>query len=187
MTSIGFGFADPSAGFRRLFDISSKSLRNLPLMLGGSSLGASDRWDNEALQILDAVTGAIVEEPPRSDPPAAAAVGAGYIVGPASTGAWIGKEGQIATMSPGGWRFVAPADGLSALVRSNRLRAEYFAGSWEIGVTRTASVEIGGEQLLSAPAGAIAPPTGGATVDVQARTAIDQLLTALRGHGLIAE
>ena len=38
MTSIGFGRADPVAGFRRLFDISSQSLRNLPLMLGGSRL-----------------------------------------------------------------------------------------------------------------------------------------------------
>jgi hypothetical protein len=35
---------DPLAGFRRLFDISSKSLRNLPLMHGGSSLGASMGW-----------------------------------------------------------------------------------------------------------------------------------------------
>jgi hypothetical protein len=32
----------PPAGFRRLFDIGSQLLRNLPSMLGGSSLGASD-------------------------------------------------------------------------------------------------------------------------------------------------
>ena len=80
---------------------------------------------------------------------------------------------------------LAPVDGLSALVRSNRLRAEYFGGAWEVGVARAASIEIGGEQLLGPQAPAIASPSGGATVDAEARAAIDQLLTMLRGHGLI--
>jgi hypothetical protein len=143
--------------------------------------------DNEALQILDAATSAIVEEPPRNDPPASPSEGTSYIVGAAPTGAWSGKAGQIATMSAGGWRFLEPADGLSALVRSSRLRAEYFAGSWEIGVARAARVEIGGEQVLALQSVAIASPSGGTTVDVQARAAIDQMLDMLRGHGLIAD
>ena len=140
-----------------------------------------------ALQILDATLSAIVEEPPRNNPPASASEGLSYIVGGAPTGAWAGKAGQVATMSAGGWRFLAPVDGLSALVRSNRLRAEYFGGSWEIGVARAARVEIGGEQLLSSQAAAIASPGGGATVDTEARAAISQILSMLRGHGLIAE
>ena len=142
---------------------------------------------NEALQILDAATSAVVEEPPRNDPPASASEGTSYIVGAAPTGLWSGKAGQMATMSAGGWRFLAPVDGLSALVRSNRLRAEYFAGAWEIGVARAASVEIGGLQVLAPRASAIAAPSGGATVDAEARAAIDQMLAMLRGHGLIAE
>lgn len=140
-----------------------------------------------ALQILDAAVSAIVEEPPRNDPPTSASEGLCYIVGAAPTGAWAGKAGQVATMSASGWRFLAPIDGLSALVRSNRLRAEYFAGSWEIGIARAAQVEIGGQQLLSSQAAAIASPSGGSTVDTQARAAIDQLLEMLRSHGLIAE
>ena len=129
---------------------------------------------------------AIVEEPARNDPPASPASGASYIIGAAPTGAWAGKAGQLATMSESGWRYLLPVDGLSVLIRTNRLRAEYFAGSWEIGVTRASAVEIGGEQVLSSQAGAIASPSGGTTVDAEARAAIDQILAALRGHGLIA-
>ena len=129
----------------------------------------------------------MVEEPPRNDPPASASEGSSYIIGAAPTGAWAGKSGQLATMSASGWRFLAPIDGLSALVRSNRLRAEYFAGSWEIGVARAEKVEIGGQQLLSSQGAAIMSPSGGTTVDTQARTAIDQMLAMLRSHGLIAE
>jgi hypothetical protein len=148
---------------------------------------AQKEWvHNEALQILDMVAGAIVEEPARNDPPTAASEGISYIIGPAPTGAWAGKAGQIATMSAGGWRFLAPVDGLSALVRSSGLRADYLAGAWDIGTVRAGRVEVGGEQVLSAQAAAIASPSGGATVDAEARAAIDQILSALRGHGLIA-
>lgn len=89
-------------------------------------------------------------------------------------------------MSESGWRYLLPVDGLSVLIRSNRLRAEYFAGSWETGVTRVSAIEIGGEQVLSSRLAAIASPSGGTTIDAEARAAIDQVLVALRGHGLIA-
>ena len=67
---------------------------------------------NEALQILDTVACAIVEEPARNDPPASPAAGSGYIIGGAPTEAWAGKAGQLATMSESGWRFLQPVDGL---------------------------------------------------------------------------
>jgi hypothetical protein len=148
---------------------------------------AQKEWvHNEALQILDAVACAIIEEPARNDPPETPAVGSSFIIGAAPTGSWAGKAGQLATMSEGGWRYLVPVDGLSVLIRTSQLRADYFAGSWEIGVTRASSVEIGGEQVLSSQAAAIASPSGGATIDAEARAAIDQVLAALRGHGLIA-
>jgi len=44
---------------------------------------------------------------------------------------------------------------------------------------------IGGEQVIGSRAAAIADPAAGATVDNEARTAIDAILDALREHGLI--
>ena len=40
MTSVGFGWADPLAGFRALFDVSSPLHRKASLTLGRSSLSA---------------------------------------------------------------------------------------------------------------------------------------------------
>lgn len=143
-------------------------------------------FHNEALQILDCVAAASVEEDPRNDPPASAAEGATYIVGPVPTGAWTGKAGQLANMSAGGWRFVIPTDGVSAVVKPSGLRAEFRAGAWNIGTVLADRVEVGGLQVLSTQVAAIASAAGGSTIDAEARSTIDQVLAALRHHGLIA-
>lgn len=52
-------------------------------------------------------------------------------------------------------------------VRSTGMRAIYRGGTWELGA-------------------AILSPAGGGMVDIEARSAIDQILSALRQHGLIA-
>ena len=44
---------------------------------------------------------------------------------------------------------------------------------------------VDGEQVVGTRAEAIASPAGGATVDAEARTAVSQILAALRTHGLI--
>jgi Protein of unknown function (DUF2793) len=139
-----------------------------------------------SLQLLDCAIATCVEAVGADTPPAAAGPGSAYIVGTAPTGAWAGKSGHIATMSAAGWRFLAPVDGLSAVIRSNGLRAEYRSGAWQAGILRADRLEIGGEQVVSSQAAAIASPAGGATIDAEARAAIDLVLTALRNHGLIA-
>jgi len=48
-----------------------------------------------------------------------------------------------------------------------------------------ASVVIAGQQVIGSRASAIGSASGGTTVDVQARAVIDQILTAMRQHGLI--
>lgn len=76
-------------------------------------------------------------------------------------------------------------EGLALFVKSTGLRAEYRGGAWEFGVVRTGSVMIGGVEVVSTRSAAIPSPAGGTTIDSAARGAIDQMLAALRHHGLI--
>jgi hypothetical protein len=140
---------------------------------------------NEALQTLDIVAASSVEESPRSDPPASPAIGACYIVDAAATGAWAGRSQSVAGFTTGGWRFVTPVEGMAAYVKSVSIWALYRAGAWELGVLRGSAVEVGGQQVVGNRASAIASAAGGTTIDTEARAVIDQILDALRHHGLI--
>lgn len=140
---------------------------------------------NLSLEILDIVVGAAVEEPPRSAPPADAVSGSCYITSDAPTGDWAGKPHCVATLGSSGWSFVPAVDGMTAYVRSSDAWALRRAGAWEIGILRGASVAIGGKQVVGSRAAPIAAPSGGTTVDGEARSAIGAILAALRTHGLI--
>jgi hypothetical protein len=121
---------------------------------------------NEALTLLDALLHAAVEDGPLSTPPAAPAEGQCWIVGAAPTGAWEGQEGAIALWTGGGWRFLAPRDGTRIVRLSDGVRLRFHAGAW------------------AAPA-AVAPPAGGAVVDVEARAALVALIASLAAQGLM--
>jgi hypothetical protein len=109
-----------------------------------------------------------------------------YIVTASPTGAWAGEAGNVAAYTSGGWRFVAPTEGMSAYVKSTGVWATYRAGAWEFGNVRGSSLVLGGVKVVGAQGSAIADPSGGTTIDSQARTALGQILAALREHGLIA-
>jgi hypothetical protein len=138
-----------------------------------------------ALQTLDIVACAAVEDGPRNDPPAQPAIGAAYLVGSSPTGAWSGQADCLAGWTSGGWRFVTPTAGLTALVKSSGLTACCNGSAWELGLVRGAAFLVADQQVVGARAAAIAAPTGGATVDSQARLAVSGILAALRSHGLI--
>ena len=155
----------------------------LPFLSAGQA--QKEVTHNEALQALDALVAGAVEEPPRADPPAAPAVGACYIVGTTPTGDWTGKPQYVAAFTSAGWRLLPPVEGMAVLVRSEGVSAVFRAGAWELGQVRGSSVLIGGEQVVGSRAAAIASASGGATVDSEARAVLDQILGALRQHGLI--
>lgn len=139
-----------------------------------------------ALQLLDIVVAAAVEEEPRNDPPASAGAGNIYIVGALPTGAWTGNSSALAALTQGGWRFIKPVDGLQAWVKSTSTWAVFRAGAWEVGAVRAGRLMIGGVQVVGEQAQSIAEVTGGAIVDAEARSAIGSILDALRAHGLVA-
>lgn len=140
---------------------------------------------NEAFQTLDLVAVGAVEEPPLATPPVSPALGACYIVAEDATDAWAGKSQCVAGWTSGGWRTITPIEGMSMSVRSTGTTATYRGGVWEIGQVRGAALVIADEQVVGSRAAAIASPAGGATIDTEARVAIDAILGALRGHGLI--
>ncbi|MEO6198959.1 MAG: DUF2793 domain-containing protein [Sphingomicrobium sp.] len=155
----------------------------LPFLTPGQA--QKEFFHNEALQQIDMLVAASVESAPQNAPPTAPAPGSCYIVGTAPSGAWAGKAGQLASYGVGGWRFFVPLDGQSVFVKSSGVRAEFRGGAWEFGIVRAGSVMIGGTEVVSTRSAAIASPNGGSTIDGAARTTIDEILAALRHHGLI--
>ena len=107
---------------------------------------------NEALQLLDVLAAAAVEEPPLASPPGAPATGSCYLVKASPTGDWIGHAHQLAAYTSGGWRFIAPSDGMTALVKSIATTALYRSGAWEIGKLRGSEVVIGGQKVVGGAA-----------------------------------
>jgi hypothetical protein len=74
---------------------------------------------------------------------------------------------------------------MTLYVKSSGNSAAYRLGAWEIGSLRGSNVVLSGQQVLGSRAAAIASAAGGITIDVQARAVLDQILGALRQHGLI--
>ena len=81
--------------------------------------------------------------------------------------------------------FARSVEGMSVYVKSTGMWANYRLGTWELGAVRGSSLVLGGQQVVGSRAAAIAPASGGTTIDTQARAAIDEILGALRQHGLI--
>lgn len=93
---------------------------------------------------------------------------------------------MLAEYTGGGWRFIAPLEGMSVYVRSVQLGACYRNGAWVVGALHANALVVGGQAVVGSQAAPISEPTGGTMVDVQCRTTIGQILVALRQHGLIA-
>lgn len=140
---------------------------------------------NESLQTLDVLVAGAVEDASRSAPPSTPQLGECHIVAEAATGEWAGKSQHVAAWTSGGWRYIAPIEGMTLHDRTSGASAAFVGGAWEIGIVRGASLVIGGQQVVGARAAGIEAPAGGTVVDVEARTTLDAILDTLRQHGLI--
>ena len=127
-----------------------------------------------------------VEGPPSAIAPAAPAIGSSYLVAEGATDAWTGKSHCVATWTSGGWRFVAPLEGMRLFDRSSGTFAAFVNQVWEFGIRRGSAVFVDGQQVIGARSEAIESPSGGTVIDNEARAAIDGILDTLRQHGLIA-
>jgi hypothetical protein len=143
-----------------LFDSASPRF-GLPLLFAGQA--QKEAFVNEAHALADALLHCAVEGE-ASAPPATPAEGASWLVGPAATGDWAGKDGKLACRQAGNWLFVEPRDGMRVLDRSTGQERRYLS-AWRI-------AEI------------VVEPTGGSNVDAEARAAISQIIAALREAGI---
>lgn len=156
---------------------------DLPMMQPGQA--QKEMTHNEALARLDLVAQASVVESGVDEPPSAPQPGECWIIGAAPTGDWAGHAGVLAGWTAGGWRFVAPTEGMSVWDCGAGLPLRWTAGGWMRGTVRAERVMIGGQQVVGPRRSAIADPVGGATMDVEARQAIGSILAALAAHGLV--
>lgn len=140
---------------------------------------------NEALACLDMLLHPAVETMLLAVPPGAPAIGAAWIIAAGAEGQWVGKSGQLACWTDGGWRFSVPVAGMAVWVIDHGLHARWTGSAWSTGPWPTAGVTCDGVQVVGARQPAITAPTGGTTVDAEARAALSAVLNALRNHGLI--
>ena len=67
-------------------------------------------------------------------PPASPTAGDTYIVAATATGAWAGKEKQVATWSGAAWVFYAPRLGWVTYIEDEEKLSAYKAAGWSAGV-----------------------------------------------------
>ena len=156
----------------------------LPLLAAGQA--QKEMTVNEGLARLDLLAQADVVAVGLDTPPDAPAEGQAWIVGGAPTGRWTGQAHALAGWTAGGWRFLAPREGLAVWSAADGCFANYAAGAWRLGRLSGARLEIDGVQVVGGQVAAISGPVGGAVTDVEARAALTAVLQALRAHGLIA-
>jgi hypothetical protein len=154
----------------------------LPLLVPGQA--QKEMMHNEALTLIDLMMGAAVESVGAEQPPEAPLLGQCWILGADPVGEWAGHARALAGWSAGGWRFVAPREGMRVWAGLLHGFAIFGEGEWRVGELH-GKVFIGGNQVVGERCPAIAEPSGGEVVDGPARAAITAVLNALRAHGLV--
>lgn len=75
-----------------------------------------------------------VKDRDLATPPASPATGDTYIVAAAATGAWAGKDGQVAVWSGSTWVFYAPRLGWVTYIEDEEKLSAYKVTGWSAGV-----------------------------------------------------
>ncbi len=141
----------------------SRSTRfDLPFLFAGQS--QKEGFVNECTARTDALLHCAIEGE-AAVPPVTPLDGTSWLVGAGATGDWAGQIGKIAARQSGNWLFFAPRDGIRLLNRSSGQEIRYH-GSWKIAARPTA-------------------PTGGTTIDTEARATITALIASLTIAGVI--
>jgi hypothetical protein len=142
--------------------VSASPRHQLPFLFAGQA--QKELTVNEAHARIDTLLHPAIEGL-ADDPPGSPVDGECWLVDAAPTGAWLGHAGELACYEAANWIFIVPRDGMQLLDRSTG-QLVLYRGGWTMG---------------AAPAA----PTGGATVDAEARAAIAELIAALADAGIL--
>ena len=129
----------------------------LPYLFAGQS--QREFYVNETLARLDLLLHPVVEGT-FVQPPEEATAGDVFLVDRDATGDWAGRDDSLAGWDGQQWTYAFPVEGLIVFDRTGGMKRSYRNG-W----SQPAPVTI---------------PTGGETIDVEARLAIAELTEALR-------
>ena len=156
---------------------------DLPFILPGQA--QKELFHNEALARLDALLHGAVEGAPTAQVPGEPQEGQSWIVATAAAGEWSGKDHHLAAWTGGGWRFIAPRMGMRLWNKAAGYWVHWTGASWSSGELPVARIHVDGQQVLAGRQPAIVTPSGGTTIDAEARTALGQIIATLMSHGLI--
>jgi len=106
---------------------------NLKLPLISPSQAQKHVTVNEALTLIDMASNSIVENADLWEPPVSPVEGTAYIVAKGATGEWIGKDGQLALFSNGGWLFAQPNIGWRVWNQAEGNFATFDGMAWVAG------------------------------------------------------
>ncbi|MCW5726860.1 DUF2793 domain-containing protein [Parvibaculum sp.] len=101
---------------------------------------------NEAIRTLDALVQLAVKSRDLAAPPAEPAPGQRHIVAADATGAWTGKDGQVAAWLDGYWHFLAPNTGWLAWVEEEETLLVFANAGW-VDFAPAAAAATGGSML----------------------------------------
>lgn len=87
---------------------------------------------NEALRRLDALVQLSVADRDLADPPQSTSPGDRHIVAAGATGAWAGKDAQIALWDDGAWFFLQPLPGWRAEVLAEGRTVVFDGATWTV-------------------------------------------------------
>ena len=136
----------------------------IPLLFAGQS--QKEFFVNEAHALVDALLHSAIEGE-GDTPPSTPEEGECWLIGEAPSGAWVDHAADLASYQAGGWIFAAPRDGMRVLDCATGQEI-FYRGGWQRPATPS-------------------EPTGGATIDAEARAAIAELIEVLIASGVLAQ
>jgi hypothetical protein len=113
---------------------------NLGLPLIETAQAQKHVTHNEALALLDTLVQLSVASRALTAPPASPVEGSRYIVKATGTGAFTGKENQIAQYSGGGWVFFSPRTGWLAYVADESKLLAWDGSAWVAAVSSSGDI-----------------------------------------------